>query len=192
MYDVSEGEVRLDGVDVRDYRLHNLRSHISYVGQDVVLFNDTIEHNIAYGDMKKRSHEQIVDAAKSAYAYDFISESSKGFQTMVGERGVMLSGGQRQRIAIARALLNDAPVLILDEATSALDTESERYIQNSLETLMKNRTTLVIAHRLSTIENADVIVVMDQGCIVEKGTHQELIALDGHYAALHQVNFEES
>ena len=192
LYDVSEGEVRLDGVDVRDYRLDNLRSHISYVGQDVVLFNDTIEHNIAYGDMKKRSHEQIVDAAKAAYAYDFISESSKGFQTMVGERGVMLSGGQRQRIAIARALLNDAPVLILDEATSALDTESERYIQNSLEKLMENRTTLVIAHRLSTIENADMIVVMDQGCIVEKGTHQELITLDGHYAALHQINFEES
>ena len=192
LYDVSEGEVRLDGVNVRDYRLDNLRSHISYVGQDVVLFNDTIEHNIAYGAMKSRTHEQVVAAAKAAYAYDFISESGKGFQTMVGERGVMLSGGQRQRIAIARALLNDAPVLILDEATSALDTESERYIQNSLEALMKNRTTLVIAHRLSTIENADVIVVMDQGCIVEKGTHQELIALDGHYAALHQMNFEDS
>ena len=192
LYDVSEGEVRLDGVDVRDYRLHNLRSHISYVGQDVVLFNDTIEHNIAYGDMRGRTHEQVVDAAKAAYAYDFIRDSSKGFQTMVGERGVMLSGGQRQRIAIARALLNDTPVLILDEATSALDTESERYIQNSLETLMENRTTLVIAHRLSTIENADLIVVMDQGCIVEKGTHQELITLDGHYAALHQMNFEDS
>ena len=192
LYDVSDGEVRLDGVNVRDYRLDNLRSHISYVGQDVVLFNDTIEHNIAYGAMKSRTHEQVVAAAKAAYAYDFISESGKGFQTMVGERGVMLSGGQRQRIAIARALLNDAPVLILDEATSALDTESERYIQNSLEALMKNRTTLVIAHRLSTIENADVIVVMDQGCIVEKGTHQELIALDGHYAALHQMNFEDS
>ncbi|MBT8133537.1 MAG: lipid A export permease/ATP-binding protein MsbA, partial [Gammaproteobacteria bacterium] len=135
LYDVTEGEVRLDGVNVRHYRLDNLRSHISYVGQDVVLFNDTIEHNIAYGDMKTRSHEEIVAAAKAAYAYDFINESGKGFQTMVGERGVMLSGGQRQRIAIARALLNDAPVLILDEATSALDTESERYIQNSLETL---------------------------------------------------------
>ena len=192
LYDVTTGEVRLDGVNVRDYRLDNLRSHISYVGQDVVLFNDTIEHNIAYGDMKTRSHEEIVAAAKAAYAYDFINESGKGFQTMVGERGVMLSGGQRQRIAIARALLNDAPVLILDEATSALDTESERYIQNSLETLMKDRTTLVIAHRLSTIENADLIVVMDQGCIVEKGTHQELIALGGHYAALHQMNFEET
>jgi len=191
LYDISEGELRLDGVNVQDYSLDNLRSHISYVGQDVVLFNDTIEHNIAYGDMRKCSHEEIVAAAKAAYAYDFIKESSDGFQTMVGERGVMLSGGQRQRIAIARALLNDAPVLILDEATSALDTESERYIQASLEKLMKNRTTLVIAHRLSTIENADVIVVMDKGHIVEKGSHQELITLNGHYAALHQMNFEE-
>lgn len=192
LYDISQGELRLDGVNVCDYRLDNLRSHISYVGQDVVLFNDTIENNIAYGDMNACSHEEIIAAAKAAYAYDFINDSSDGFQTMVGERGVMLSGGQRQRIAIARALLNDAPVLILDEATSALDTESERYIQTSLERLMENRTTLVIAHRLSTIENADVIVVMDKGHIVEKGTHQELIALDGHYAALHQMNFEES
>ncbi len=191
LYDISEGELRLDGVNVQDYSLDNLRSHISYVGQDVVLFNDTIEHNIAYGDMRARTHEEVVAAAKAAYAYDFINESNNGFQTMVGERGVMLSGGQRQRIAIARALLNDAPVLILDEATSALDTESERYIQASLEKLMKNRTTLVIAHRLSTIENADVIVVMDKGRIVEKGRHQELIALNGHYAALHQMNFEE-
>ena len=192
LYDISDGELRLDGVNVLDYRLDNLRSHISYVGQDVVLFNDTIEHNIAYGDMKTRTHEEVVAAAKAAYAYDFINESHNGFQTMVGERGVMLSGGQRQRIAIARALLNDAPVLILDEATSALDTESERYIQNSLEALMENRTTLVIAHRLSTIENADMIVVMDKGCIVEKGKHQELISLNGHYAALHQMNFEET
>ncbi|MBE9560579.1 MAG: lipid A export permease/ATP-binding protein MsbA [Proteobacteria bacterium] len=192
LYDITEGDLRLDGVNIQDYRLDNLRSHISYVGQDVILFNDTIEHNIAYGDMKARSHEEIVDAAKAAYAYDFINESSDGFQTVVGERGVMLSGGQRQRIAIARALLSDAPILILDEATSALDTESERYIQASLEKLMQGRTTLIIAHRLSTIENADVIVVMDKGRIVEKGTHQELIELNGHYAALHQINFEES
>ncbi|NOQ89202.1 MAG: ATP-binding cassette domain-containing protein, partial [Gammaproteobacteria bacterium] len=192
LYDISEGELRLDGINIQDYRLDNLRSHISYVGQDVILFNDTIEHNIAYGDMKTRSHAEVIEAAKAAYAYDFINESSDGFQTVVGERGVMLSGGQRQRIAIARALLSDAPVLILDEATSALDTESERYIQASLEKLMQGRTTLIIAHRLSTIENADVIVVMDKGRIVEKGTHQELIALSGHYAALHQINFEES
>ncbi len=191
LYDTSDGVIRLDGVNVLDYQLDNLRSHISYVGQDVVLFNDTIEHNIAYGCMKSCSHEDVIEAAKAAYAYDFINESSEGFQTVVGERGVMLSGGQRQRIAIARALLADAPVLILDEATSALDTESERYIQQSLEKLMQNRTTLVIAHRLSTIENADVIVVMDKGKIVESGTHQELLALNGHYAALHQMNFEE-
>ena len=191
LYDLSEGEIRLDDIDVRKYKLDNLRGHISYVGQDVVLFNDTIEHNIAYGSMKNCTQDEIAAAAKAAYAYDFIEESNAGLQTMVGERGVMLSGGQRQRIAIARALLNDAPILILDEATSALDTESERFIKASLETLMKNRTTLVIAHRLSTIENADVIVVMDKGCIVESGSHHELLALNGHYAALHQMNFEE-
>ncbi|VAW52704.1 Lipid A export permease/ATP-binding protein MsbA [hydrothermal vent metagenome] len=191
LYDVHSGKILLDNIDVQDYSLENLRSHISYVGQDVVLFNDSIEHNIAYGSMKSCSHDEIVEAAKAAYAYDFIKESSNGFQTMVGERGVMLSGGQRQRIAIARALLNNAPVLILDEATSALDTESERYIQHSLEKLMQNRTTLITAHRLSTIENADVIVVMDQGKIVEKGTHEELLTLNGHYSALHQMNFEE-
>jgi len=191
LYDTDRGEIRLDGVDVQKYELDNLRHHISYVGQDVVLFNDTIEHNIAYGVMSDCSEQDIVDASKAAYAYDFIQESGDGFQTMVGERGVMLSGGQRQRIAIARALLKNAPLLILDEATSALDTESERYIQASLENLMKNRTTLVIAHRLSTIENADVIVVMDKGKIVESGTHAELLARNGHYAALHQMNFEE-
>jgi len=191
LYDVTEGEVRLDGINIQNDSLDNLRSHISYVGQDVVLFNDTIEHNIAYGSMKSCNHEDVVEATKAAHAYDFISASNNGFQTIVGERGVMLSGGQRQRIAIARALLKDAPILILDEATSALDTESERYIQASLENLMQTRTTLVIAHRLSTIEKADVIVVMDKGRIVESGTHQELIALNKHYAALHQTNFEE-
>ena len=191
LYDINQGVIRLDGVDIQDYDLENLRSHISYVGQDVVLFNDTIEHNIAYGSMKACSHNEIVEASKAAYAYDFIEKSSDGFQTIVGERGVMLSGGQRQRIAIARALLNDAPVLILDEATSALDTESERYIKTSLEELMKNRTTLIIAHRLSTIENADLIVVMDNGKIVESGTHKELLDLNGHYTALHQINFED-
>lgn len=191
LYDVSVGEIKLDGSNLQDYNLKNLRSHISYVGQDIVLFNDTIEHNIAYGSMKDSSHEDVIKATKAAYAYDFINDSSKGFQTIVGERGVMLSGGQRQRIAIARALLNDAPVLILDEATSALDTESEQYIKSSLETLMKDRTTLIIAHRLSTIENADVIVVMDNGRMVETGTHEELLALNGHYTALHQINFED-
>ncbi len=191
LYDTVEGVIRLDGVDIQQYSLDNLRSHISYVGQDVTLFNDTIEHNIAYGSMASCNQEEIIAATRAAFAYDFINESSEGFQTLVGERGVMLSGGQRQRIAIARALLNNAPVLILDEATSALDTESERFIQSSLEGLMQNRTTLIIAHRLSTIENADVIVVMDKGAIVEKGSHQQLLALNGHYAALHQMNFEE-
>lgn len=191
LYDVTQGEIRLDGYNLQHYSLENLRSHISYVGQDIVLFNDTIEHNIAYGAMKSCSHDDVVSAARAAYAYDFIKDSSDGFQTIVGEMGVMLSGGQRQRIAIARALLNDAPVLILDEATSALDTESERYIKSSLDKLMLNRTTLIIAHRLSTIENADVIVVMDRGKIVETGTHEELLALNGQYSALHQINFKD-
>jgi subfamily B ATP-binding cassette protein MsbA len=154
-----------------------------------VLFNDTVAHNIAYGSMRDADIAQIEQAARSAYADEFIRELKDGYQTVVGERGLMLSGGQRQRIAIARALLANSPVLILDEATSALDTESERYIQSSLEELMKNRTTLVIAHRLSTIEKADKIIVLDAGRIVEAGTHQQLLAMNGHYAALHQMQF---
>ena len=191
LYEITQGEISLDGENIQNYTLENLRSHISYVGQDVVLFNDTIAHNIAYGQMSEAGTEQINQAATAAYAQTFIEQSSDGLQTIVGERGVMLSGGQRQRIAIARALLKDAPVLILDEATSALDTESERFIQASLEQMMKNRTTLVIAHRLSTIENADVIVVMDNGRIVESGSHQELLALNAHYASLHRVQFKD-
>ena len=190
-YDISEGSIKLDGHELSEYSLQNLRSHIAYVGQDIVLFNDTIEHNIAYGSFLDTDHSRVEDAARHAYADRFIDEMSDGYNTMVGERGVMLSGGQRQRIAIARALLKDAPVLILDEATSALDTESERFIQSSLEELMKNRTTLVIAHRLSTIENADVIVVMDNGEIVESGNHKDLLQLNGHYAALHKMQFKE-
>ena len=189
LYDVTEGSITLDGHDLREYRLENLRSHIAFVGQDVILFNDTVAHNIAYGSMRDVAFEQVKQAAESAYADGFIAELKNGYQTMVGERGLMLSGGQRQRIAIARALLADAPILILDEATSALDTESERYIQSSLDELMKNRTTLVIAHRLSTIENADKIVVLDAGRIVETGTHQQLLERNGHYAALHQMQF---
>ena len=157
----------------------------------MVLFNDTIAHNIAYGSLHKVTAEAIEDAAKSAHAFEFIKDMKDGFDTVVGERGLMLSGGQRQRIAIARALLKDAPILILDEATSALDTESERFIQTSLEELMKNRTTLVIAHRLSTIENADRIVVLDGGRIVEQGTHQELIDKNGYYANLHSLQFND-
>jgi subfamily B ATP-binding cassette protein MsbA len=189
LYDVTKGSITLDGHDIREYKLENLRSHIAFVGQDVVLFNDTVAHNIAYGSMRDADIEQIKRAAESAYADEFIAELKDGYQTMVGERGLMLSGGQRQRIAIARALLADAPLLILDEATSALDTESERFIQSSLEQLMKNRTTLVIAHRLSTIENADKIIVLDDGRIVETGTHQQLLDKNGHYAALHQMQF---
>jgi subfamily B ATP-binding cassette protein MsbA len=189
LYDVSEGRITLDGRDIRDYKLENLRSHIAFVGQDVVLFNDTVAHNIAYGMMRDASIDQIKQAAESAYADEFIKELKQGYQTIVGERGLMLSGGQRQRIAIARALLANAPILILDEATSALDTESERFIQSSLDELMKHRTTLVIAHRLSTIENADKIIVLDGGKIVETGTHQRLLDQNGHYAALYQMQF---
>jgi subfamily B ATP-binding cassette protein MsbA len=192
LYEVTEGSITLDGHDVRDYKLDNLRSHIAFVGQDVVLFNDTVAHNIAYGAMRDADIAEIEQAARSAYADEFIRRLKDGYQTMVGERGLMLSGGQRQRIAIARALLANSPVLILDEATSALDTESERYIQSSLDLLMKNRTTLVIAHRLSTIENADKIIVLDAGRIVEAGSHQQLLELNGHYAALNQMQFENN
>jgi subfamily B ATP-binding cassette protein MsbA len=191
-YELDSGDIRLDGRGVREYTLASLREQIAYVGQDVILFNDTIEHNIAYGALGEVSHEDVVRAASSAHALEFIERMQGGFNAMVGERGVMLSGGQRQRIAIARALLKDSPVLILDEATSALDTESEKYIQASLEVLMKDRTTLVIAHRLSTIEKADCIIVMDHGRIVESGTHAELLALNNHYAGLHRMQFGES
>ena len=191
MYPLSEGRILLDDVDINDYTLANLRSQIAYVGQDVVLFNDTIEHNIAYGVLDDFTHDQVVEAAVKAHALEFIERSSEGFGTIVGERGVLLSGGQRQRIAIARAILKDSPILILDEATSALDNESERYIQESLNQLMQGRTTLVIAHRLSTIENADLIVVMDEGRIVERGTHENLLARKGHYASLHNLQFTD-
>ncbi|HEY9050577.1 MAG TPA: lipid A export permease/ATP-binding protein MsbA, partial [Gammaproteobacteria bacterium] len=192
LYDSFSGEILLDGRDTREYTLTSLRDQIAYVGQEIVLFNDTVAHNIAYGRLHDVNEEQIISAAKSAHAWEFIERMPEGLQTMVGEKGVMLSGGQRQRIAIARALLKNAPVLIMDEATSALDTESERYIQAALEELLKNRTTLVIAHRLSTIEKADMIVVMDDGEIVETGTHQELLNRNGHYASLHRLQFSDS
>jgi len=191
LYDSFSGNILLDGRDIREYSLTSLRDQIAYVGQEIVLFNDTVAHNIAYGRLQDVSEADIISAAKSAHAYEFIERMSDGMQTMVGEKGVMLSGGQRQRIAIARALLKDAPVLIMDEATSALDTESERHIQAALEELLKNRTTLVIAHRLSTIENADLIVVMDNGAIVETGSHQQLLAHNGAYASLHRMQFSE-
>jgi ATP-binding cassette, subfamily B, bacterial MsbA len=172
--------------------LLNLRDQIAYVGQEIVLFNDSVAHNIAYGRLKDVTEQQIIAAAKAAHAWEFIERMPEGLKTVVGERGVMLSGGQRQRIAIARALLKDAPILIMDEATSALDTESERHIQAALETLLKNRTTLVVAHRLSTIENADMILVMEDGRIVESGTHNDLLQLKGAYANFYRLQFSEN
>ncbi|WP_028534703.1 lipid A export permease/ATP-binding protein MsbA [Paludibacterium yongneupense] len=186
----SSGRVELDGIPIDEITLDSLRQHIALVSQEVVLFNDTVAANIAYGD-EMRSKEDIVEAARRANALDFINELPNGFDTVIGENGTRLSGGQRQRLAIARALLKDASILILDEATSALDTQSERLVQAALENLMQNRTTIVIAHRLSTIENADRIVVMGGGKIVEIGTHAELLAQQGTYANLHRMQFHE-
>jgi subfamily B ATP-binding cassette protein MsbA len=188
-YDPIGGAVLLDGRDVREYSLRDLRRQLSLVSQDVVLFDDTIANNIAYGALADAPREAIERAAEAAYVAEFAAALPHGLDTRIGERGALLSGGQRQRIAIARALLKDAPVLILDEATSALDTESERKIQAALARLMQNRTTLVIAHRLSTIESADRIVVMRDGAVVETGTHKELVAQGGYYSSLHRMQF---
>lgn len=190
-YNPSEGEIRVDGISLKDIKLESLRKQIATVSQKVFLFDDTIANNIAYGTRRGCPQEEIEQAAKTAYAHDFIMALPEGYQTRVGQDGVQLSGGQRQRIAIARALLRNAPILVLDEATSALDNESEYFIQSALDEVMKGRTTFVIAHRLSTIESADLIVVMDKGRVVEQGTHTELLALDGVYAQLHSRNFAD-
>jgi ATP-binding cassette, subfamily B, bacterial MsbA len=188
IYDATAGEVLVDGIDVRDCNLRDLRANVALVSQDVLLFNDSIRNNIAFG-VETPDRAAVEAAARAAYVDEFAAELPQGLDTEVGDRGTLLSGGQRQRIAIARALLKDAPVLILDEATSALDNESERRIQQALVGLMRNRTTLVIAHRLSTVEHADEIIVMEDGCIVERGTHLELAARDGAYASLQRAEF---
>ncbi len=190
-YHHSSGEILLDGVEIEDFKLLNLRRHIAQVNQHVTLFSDTIANNIAYGDLAGAPRADIEAAAEAAFAKDFVDQLPKGFDTQIGENGVLLSGGQRQRLAIARALLKNSPLLILDEATSALDTESERHIQAALDRVMQGRTTLVIAHRLSTIEKADQILVMDQGRLVERGTHAELLAANGYYARLHAMGLDE-
>jgi subfamily B ATP-binding cassette protein MsbA len=188
---LSTGDIRLDDTSIYDYQLKSLRNQVALVSQQVTLFNDTIANNIAYAYPGEVTREQIVHAAELAYAMEFIDTLPLGLDTQVGENGVLLSGGQRQRLAIARAMLRDAPVLILDEATSALDTESEKAIQKGLDNLRHNRTSIVIAHRLSTIESADEILVIDQGRVVERGNHSELIAQAGIYANLYQMQFSQ-
>ena len=185
-YDVQEGEVLIDGINVKDLGIHDLRSLIGNVNQEAILFNDSFRNNITFG-VEGATDQQVEEAARIANAYDFIMESEDKMNTNIGDRGSRLSGGQRQRISIARAILKNPPILILDEATSALDTESERLVQDALEKLMKTRTTVAIAHRLSTIKSADEICVIHEGTIVERGSHEELLALNGYYKRLNDM-----
>lgn len=187
-FETTKGKIKLDNVDIKDVRIKSLRKLMGIVTQETILFNDTISGNIAYGQ-KEIKLSKIHEAAEAANAKEFIDALPKGFDTVIGEKGVLLSGGQRQRLAIARALLKDPPILILDEATSSLDTESEKNVQEAIDNLMKDRTVLVIAHRLSTIINADMIIVLDDGKIIESGTHNELLEKDGAYKNLYDIQF---